>query len=217
MLFALGAGPAVGAEADFATYRMFTLGASPSDVIARTTAAPGDVKTISERPAVLEQLAWRLPYHGNAAEKESVSTIVFSFIDGQLFRMAVDYDPERTQGLTREDMIASLVAIYGPRAATVMAARRPAYDSLDTVTPVANWRQGETTIVLGHSTYRDGFSLIITSTRLEALARTAQAAATTLDAREAPAREAAKAKAEAELRRAAEEKIRSTNKATFTP
>jgi hypothetical protein len=214
----LAAAPAMAAEADLATYRAFTLGASPAEVIANTTAVPADVKTVHERPSVLEQLAWRLPSRSAAVERESVSTIAFSFIDHQLYRMAIDYDAERTEGLTRADLIASLVAIYGPRSTGGLPpSPKPAYDTLDAVTPVAVWRQGETLMVLGHSTYRDGFSLIITSTRLEALARRAEAAAMTLDAREAPAREAAKAKADAEVRRAAEEKVRTTNKETFTP
>jgi len=216
LMVALNAGSAV--AADLATYREFTLGTSPAEVIAQSGATPGDLKTLHSRPALLEQLSWRLPYRSDPAQREAVATIAFSFIDSQLFRMVIEYDATRTQGLTREDMIASLVAIYGPRStAPAPPAPRPAYDSLDTVTPLANWRQGEAMLVLGHSAYRDGFSLIITSTRLEPLARKAEAAAMTLDAREAPAREAARAKADAEARRAAEEKIRTTNKETFKP
>jgi hypothetical protein len=205
------------APADLATYRAFTLGTSPAEVLALTSSTPGTIKTLSERPAVLEELAWRLPYK-NSEDLDPVSTITFSFIDQQLFRMVVGYDTERTRGLTRQDMIALLVDVYGPRSTTAgPAAAAPAYDSLDTVTPIANWRQGETLLVLGHSAYRDGFSLVITSTGLDALARKAQAASVTLDAREAPAREAARVKAEAEAKRAAEEKIRTTNKAGFKP
>ena len=72
-------------------------------------------------------------------------------------------------------------------------------------------------VVLGHSAYSGGFTLTITSTRLEALARKAQATAVTMDAREAPAREAARAKEQADAARAAAEKTRTTNRDTFQP
>ena len=56
-----------------------------------------------------------------------------------------------------------------------------------------------------------------TSTSLEALARQAEAVAAARDTREAPVREAARAKAAAEAERAAATKARSTNKAAFKP
>jgi len=58
---------------------------------------------------------------------------------------------------------------------------------------------------------------MITSNALEALARKAQASAVIMDAREAPAREAARAKEQADAARAAAEKTRTTNKDTFKP
>jgi hypothetical protein len=77
--------------------------------------------------------------------------------------------------------------------------------------------EGDTIVALQQSTYSGGFGLFITSVSLEALARKAQATAMTIDAREAPAREAARAKAQADAARAAEEKTRTTNKETFKP
>src|SRR5690348_10974704 len=79
------------AAADFATYRAFTLGTSTADVLARTGASPRDVTKLHDRPALLEELSWRLPYRIDAADRDSVAAIVFSFVDDQLFRMAVDY------------------------------------------------------------------------------------------------------------------------------
>lgn len=58
---------------------------------------------------------------------------------------------------------------------------------------------------------------MIVSMPLDALARKAQATAVTIDAREAPLREAARAKAQADADKAAAEKTRTTNKATFKP
>jgi len=209
------------AAADFGLYREFRLGSSTADVIARTGAAQREVKALHERPALLQELSWRTPYssaRNSSADGDSVAGIVFSFIDNQLFKMAIDYDKSRTEGLTKEDMIALLSAVYGPRSTRpAPAVSRPASESLDTPAVLARWMEGDTTVALQQSTYSGGFGLVITSVSLEALARKAQATAMTIDAREAPAREAARAKAQADAARAAEEKTRTTNKETFKP
>lgn len=208
------------AAADLGTYREFTIGASTADVIARTGAAERDMKTVHERPALLQELSWRPRYASgrNSADRDSVAAIVFSFIDNQLFRMTIDYDRSRTEGLTKEDMITSLSAMYGPRSTRpAPIAPRPEFDSLDTPTVFATWRQGDVMLTLNQSTYGGGFSLVIISVPLEALARKAQATAVTMDAREAPARDAARAKEQADAARAAAEKTRTTNKDTFKP
>ena len=206
--------------ADLGSYREFAIRASTADVIARTGAADRDVKTLHERPALLQELSWRPRYAigRNFTDRDSVATIVFSFIDNQLFRMAIDYERSRTEGLTKEDMITSLSAVYGPPSVRpAPTASRPAFDSLDTPTVIATWRQGDATLTLNQSAYSGAFSLIITSMALEALARKAQATAVTMDAREAPAREAARAKEQADAARAAAEKTRTTNQGTFKP
>ena len=208
------------AAAEFGTYREFTIGTSAADVIARTGAAERDVKTLHERPALLQEFLWR-PRDAsgrNSADRDSVGAIVFSFIDNQLFRMVINYDRNRTEGLTKEDMITSLSAMYGPRSTRpAPIAPRSSFDSLDTPTVMATWRQDDVMLTLNQSTYGGGFSLVITSISLEALARKAQATAVTMDAREAPAREAARAKEQADAARAVAEKTRTTNKDAFKP
>ena len=207
------------AAADLGTYRDFKIGASTGDVAARSSTPERDLKTLHARPALLQELSWRPRYAigRNPAEPDSVSQIVFSFIDNQLFRMAIDYDRSTTEGLTKDDMIASLSAIYGARSTRPPAASRPVFDSLDALTVLATWRQDDVTLTLNQSAYRGGFSLVITSIPLETLARKAQAAAVVIDTREAPVREAARAKEQADAAQAAAEKTRATNKATFKP
>ena len=206
--------------ADLSTYREFTIGASTADVTARIGAAETDLKTVHERPALLQELSWRPRYTSgrNPVERDSVAVIVFSFIDNQLFRMTIDYERGRTEGLTKEDMITSLSEMYGPRSTRqAPIAPRSSYDTLDTPIAIATWREGDATLTLNQSAYGGGFSLVITSLPLEARARKAQATAVTMDAREAPAREAARAKEQADTARAAADKTRTTNKATFKP
>jgi hypothetical protein len=208
------------AAADLGTYREFKIGASTADVIARTGAAERDMKTLHERPALLQELSWRPRYviGRTSADRDSIAAILFSFIDNQLFRMTIDYERGRTEGLTKEDMITSLSEMYGPRSTRqAPIAPRSSYDTLDTPIAIATWREGDATLTLNQSAYGGGFSLVITSLPLEARARKAQATAVTMDAREAPAREAARAKEQADAALATAEKTRTTNKGTFKP
>jgi hypothetical protein len=59
--------------------------------------------------------------------------------------------------------------------------------------------------------------MTVTSLRLDALASTAEAEAVRLDERDAPKRELARQKKEADDKRAAQEKARLQNKALFRP
>ena len=206
--------------ADPGTYREFRLGTRTGDVVAQAGAAPADVKTLHTRPALLEELSWRPRYTSgdDSTDDDSVAAIVFSFVDDQLFKMAIEYDKSRTEGLTNSDMIGFLSAVYGPRStASVAKPSQSAVESLGSPTVLAEWRLGDTAITLQHSSYDRRFGLVILSVPLDARARKAEAAALTMDAREAPAREAARAQAAAEAEKAAAEKTRTANKAAFKP
>lgn len=204
--------------ADLTRYREYTLGATTEEVLATTKATARDLKLLHSRPSLLQELPWRPARSAAKVDGDSVSGIVFSFLDNRLYRIAVDYVRSRTEGLSHADMTASLVAIYGPVSPLpAQARRRPGYDSLDAPITVAQWLQGDTAVALQTSEYSATYSLLITSTSGAALARKAQAAAVTMDEREAPLREAARAKDAAAAAKAADDKTRTTNKATFTP
>lgn len=65
-------------------------------------------------------------------------------------------------------------------------------------TRVARWGDADYSVVLYRSSYASGFRMIVTSLRLDALARTAKAQALRLDERDAPRREIARQKKEAD-------------------
>ena len=204
--------------ADFSQYRDYKLGASTADILSATKSTPRELTTLHARPSLLQELSWRPAHTMTKSGSDSIGGVVFSFLDNRLYRIAVEYARSRTEGLSRGDMTASLVAVYGPVGPLpAQPRRRPGYDSLDVPTTVALWLQGDTTIALQTSEYSATYGLVITSTSREALARKAQAASVTMDEREAPVREAARAKDAAAAAKAADDKTRSTNKATFTP
>jgi hypothetical protein len=182
-----------------------------------TSQAP---KLIHARPAVIKELEWRPRYfpRGESRQTDPVDVMVFRFYEDQLFTVVVDYDRRRTEGMTVADMIAGITAIYGPTSS--LASRRiglPASQYGFPDTPVAVWGDNEYSVTLLRVAYPETFRLVVTSTRLENLARQASSVATQMDAAEAPQREIARQKKEAEDALAAQEKAKIENKALFRP
>lgn len=202
-----------------ARYREFQLGGSLASVSALTGVAASEAKTLHTRPAVLQELAWRRPYVvKSAAVADPVQQIAFSFYNDQLFRLVIDYDRDRTEGMTDTDMVDAISTIYG---ATLKPSSKPTGGSPvtdeESGTRVAGWDDRDYTAVLYRSSYASAFRMVVTSVRLNALARTAQAQALRLDERDAPQRERARQQKEADDARTAKEKARVANKAVFKP
>jgi hypothetical protein len=205
--------------AELSRYREFELGASVTTVTAVTQNA-GRVKTVHSRPALLQEVEWRPRYMPGApqTDRDSINEVVFSFVDDQLFKIWIAYAQERTLGLTNQDMVESLTAVYGaPSSASPRPRTTSAADAWDTPVIIAEWRHGDTTVVLQRKHYNDAFFLVVTSLSLDIVARNARATAVAMDQHEAPAREAARAKQRADAEAAAAETARSTNKKAFRP
>jgi hypothetical protein len=179
-----------------------------------------EAKIMHERPVLIQQLEWRLPYAltgPSAPSPDPVERIVFAFYSDQLFKVVIDYDRNRTDGMTDADMIDAVSSVYG--SASNVPQKRPVASPQvveESGTRLAHWGGGDYSVVLYRSTYRS-FRMTVTSLRLDALASTAEAEAVRLDERDAPKRELARQKKEADDKRAAQEKARLQNKALFRP
>jgi len=204
--------------AELTRYREFDLGSSVAAVTAVTKSTPRDLKTVHAQPALLQEVNWQPRYMTGApvADRGSINEMVFSFVDDQLFRMAVSYDRSRTTGLTNADMIAAVAELYGPPVDSPAPSRARA-DVEDGFAILAEWRQADAHVALRRSQYSELFSLVITSISLEPIARKARAAALVIETREAPAREAALEKKRADDQQKAEEQVRTTNMKVFHP
>jgi hypothetical protein len=202
-------------------YRDFPLGANVASVSALAGVSASEAKTVHERPAILQDLQWRRPYtsSGPAASLDPVQQIAFSFYNDQLFRLAIDYDHDRTEGMTDADMIEAISAVYGPTVKPLLKTGRAAASRIEeeSGTRVARWGNADYSAILYRTFSASGFRMLVTAVRLDALARTAEAQALRLDEREAPQREIARQKKEADDVRASQGKARLANKAAFKP
>ena len=99
---------------DLSRYREFQLGMNLLAVAKQIDARPSEVKVIHQRPVVIQELEWR-PRNALASSPEasSINEVLFSFYNGELFRMVVNYDPGKTLGLTNDDLVGAMSATYG--------------------------------------------------------------------------------------------------------
>ena len=206
---------------EISRYREVEMGSPLLSVAGLSGLTPADAKVIHQRPAIIQDLEWRLrsSVSGSTIQDDPVQDVVFSFYNDQLFRIVVNYDRDRTLGLTDTDLIEALSAVYGAPAVRTVAGPRASEtsDKFDEDMVVARWENAESSVALLRSAYPTPVRLVLLSKRLAGLARTATAAAVRLDDREAPQREVERVQKEADAARAAQGKARSANKAAFKP
>jgi hypothetical protein len=177
---------------DLSKYRDFTLGMSLTKLLERTDQKMTDVKTIHSRPALIEELNWWPPKaSGTSLQSDGVERVLFSFYNGELYKISVTYDRLSTDGLTEEDMVRSISVKYGH--ATIAApdldpAMNGRYDSKQK--PVASWEDAQYSLSLVRSSFNDVLGLVAFSKRVNADAEAATAEAVELDQQEGPKREA---------------------------
>ena len=217
-IFCLGAvllaSPMLRAQ-DFSKYRGFSLGTGMATVLKQTERRPADVKVIHTRPTLIQELLWWPPaVPGVSYHADSVEQMLFSFCDGDLYKISVTYDSNSTQGLTSADMVKSISAKYGP--ATVLdltpdSVLSAGFSNSDK--NVASWEDSQYFFQLVRSPFTNRFGLILFSKRVNAQAELAIADAVTLEKQEKPQKDADLKKKEADDLEAERQK----NQKTFRP
>jgi len=181
---------------DLSKYRHFTLGMNLTNLLDRTEQKMTDVKTIHGRPELIQELTWWPANNpGPSLRSDSAEQILFSFYNGELYKISVTYDRPSTEGLTEADMVKSISVKYGP--ATIVA---PEVDSAtdgrynSEQKPVASWEDAQYSFSLVRSSYNDVLGLVAFSKRANAQAELAIAEAVKLDEQEGPKKEAERQK-----------------------
>jgi hypothetical protein len=201
------------AGSDLSRYREYSFEMNLPAVASQTKVSVSESTTVHQRPALLQDLRWRLErVSGSSDTRDPVNEILFSFYNGQLFRMVALYDRQKTRGLKTADVIEPISATYGvattPTADIILPSRyKERYKVL------ARWEDSDYAFSLVRSPYDETFELVGISKRLNTLAEAASLKAAQLDDQEAPQRK----KNEDEATRVEFERTRTINKASFRP
>ena len=202
---------------DLSKYRDFQLGADLPTVSKLIGASPSQAKVIHSRPALVQDLEWRPQSLGSSPKAESAQEVLFSFYNGTLFRTSVKYDRYETEGLTTEDFVEAISAMYGPPT-MLPAPMKPVKESYgDQEEVVARWEDPQYRFDLLRAPYGPTYTLVGILKSLELPVQAANVEAQRLDDREAPQREAARAAKEQDAKAATLEKARIVNRAKFRP
>jgi hypothetical protein len=171
-----------------------------------------------QKPALIQELDWR-PRSvavGDPGKTDPVKEGVLYFFNGELFRIVVNYDRYRVEGMTAEDMIQGISATYGmPTKPTVEIPYHSNYGEVAAV--LARWEDPEYSYNLVRTGDRSSYSLVLYSKNLEIAADAAIVQAVRLEADAAPQREIDRQKQRDEDDKLLLEKARSTNKPNFQP
>ena len=181
---------------DMSRYRAYALESSLDAVIATSGARRADAKTLHQRPATIQELQWRAPYVSSGDTlADPVREIAFTFYNDALYQVVVNYDRDRTEGLTNKDILGDV------RRARARIGEDPDERTRRGIPDgivLARWETAESLITLIRGSDIPEFQLILVSKPLRTRARSAIREAIRLDAIEAPRRESEQRKKEAE-------------------
>src|SRR6202023_1984379 len=122
---------------DLSKYRNFSFGMSVASVSKQADREIANPEVIHQRPALIEESTWYPPQpFGSSRPAEPVEKVLFSFCNGELYRILVTYDSSAIKGLTDDDMIRAVSAKYGVAtqpAATVNFPTNPSYRATEKV------------------------------------------------------------------------------------
>jgi hypothetical protein len=209
----------LGAAQDLAKYRDFQFGMSLESVAKQIHMDASAAKTTHQRPAVIQTLQWDQSGYSDRAPKDgSVRNVRFEFYNGELSKMVVTYDPAGTEGLTTDDMVEAISAIYGLATKperTIAISTSSIYEDNEKV--LACWEDAQYSYNLFRSPYGNAFGLVAFSKKLNLMASDSSREAARLDKLEAPQKELARQMKQEEDKRAAEQKARLISKPKFRP
>ena len=184
---------------DLSKYRNFSFGMTVADLSKQIDQQPANAAVLHERPALIQELTWWPPQpYGTLRPAEPVEQILFSFYNGALYRMLVTYDNSATKGLTDEDMIRVVSTKYGVATkpvAVVNFPMNPSYKANEKV--IARWEDSQYSLNLFRS-YGDTFAIVMFTRQMDAQAGNSIAASVKLEQEEAPQKQAARVKKDAD-------------------
>jgi hypothetical protein len=209
--------PVAARAVDLSKYRDFELGTDLPAIAKQVGASESEVKTIHRRPALIQELQWRPQPLGPSSKPEAAQDVLFSFYNGELFQISINYDLHETEGLTSGDIVEAISATYGSAGTPTAPGDAVLAGYGDPEEVVTRWQDSQYSFDLIRLSYGPTFKLVGTLKRLQVPVQSAIAESKRLDDREAPQREATRIADEKETEMARLEKSRLVNKLKFRP
>jgi hypothetical protein len=212
------AGLSVASAGDLSQYRDFRLGMDRQSVARLAKSSPAQTKVLHRKPALLEEIEWRPQFLSeSSSQSDPVRAGVFSFYDGALYRVLITYDDVKTAGLTPEDLTDALAAAYGSAAHPAASITITSEGIEEKASVLSQWEDAGSLLRLVRISYRGRIALLLTAKRYESMAERAEVEARRIEEQEAPQRDAARQKQQAEDEQTALSKARIVNKPNFRP
>src|SRR5712692_8180833 len=176
---------------DLSRYRNFSFGMSFVELSKQVDSQPLQTKLIQKRPAVIQELTWwPRESSGSSLQAEPIWQVLFTFHNGQLYRILVTYDRRATEGLSVEDMVEAISAQYGTATrpdAQISFPTNELYGSTEKV--IARWEDSQYSVNLFRSSFLNSFGLVMFSKRLDTQVRAALAESIRLEDQGDPEKE----------------------------
>jgi hypothetical protein len=211
---ALLALPALGAQ-DLSKYRGFSLETSLALASKQAQVPQEQISTVHKSPALIQQFTlWPVQSAAALEGSENVQQMQLSFCNGELYNITVIYRTAATEGLTNDDMIQAISVRYGLAIRPGTSSKPTAPLSFESVDEqLASWQDSQYSVTLSRSPLSQSFQLVVLSKGLQARADAAAAQSVAQDREDAPQRETARVKKEAEDLQA----LRDSNRTAFRP
>jgi hypothetical protein len=199
---------------DLSKYRNFSLGMHLAGLSKQVNASPAEIIVTHQSPAVIQELTWWPPPSSQStAPSEPVQEILFSFYNGTLYKIAVMYEGSATEGLTAADMVRAISAKYGAATLPIAGTTPPAPSYGSPGETVALWQDSQYLLTLSRAPLSKAFQFVMLSKQMNAQAELAIAQAVAQERKDAPQKEAARVKKDADDL----ETQRQNNLKTFRP
>jgi hypothetical protein len=179
-------------------YRTYAMGDTLLAVSRQIGLPVIDATSTPAAPGAVQELRWHARYvrRGTVSTGDPVDRLVFGFYEHRLFRIVIDYAPDRTEGMTEGDMVAAVSGLYGPpRRRTLASSDDDPGPTRSTETVIARWTRGDHAVTLLAIQGRTAFRMIIVSSALQTLARASGAREAPADRPDWPSIEAARDRA----------------------
>ncbi|MFZ0635705.1 MAG: hypothetical protein WA755_10225 [Candidatus Acidiferrales bacterium] len=181
---------------DLSKYRNFSLGTSLTAVSKQVNEDPATATVIHQSPALIQELTWwPVQSYQATAPSEPIQEVLFSFYNGELYKIVVTYESSATEGMTSADMMRAISAKYGTATAPVAEIQPATLENYGNAgAAIACWQDAQYSLTLSRSALSNTYQLVMFSKQMNGEADAAIAESAKQERDDAPQREIARVK-----------------------